>query len=392
VSADGESLHAILLHGGTLYDPQHRGTGSVLSIDGKVASVGALDAVVVERALHAIGVELEVIDVRGCIVAPGLIDPHEHLLGSSGERGFSSRGPEIFCTELLGAGITTVVGTLGTDNTMRTLAELLAKVKGLEEEGITALMYSGGYTLPPMTLMDTLRNDILFIDEVIGAGEIAVSDNRALQPEPRDLATVITDAFVGGLLSRKAGITHIHVGEGKARLQPVTDALDSFELEPRAVYVTHVARTTELLQDAAALSRRGSFVDIDTTDHGLPGHLCTFVDAGGDLSHLTVSTDAGSSSPHDLMTQIAAAVAAGWPIERVLPLVTTNTAAVLNLPAKGRLAQGCDADIVVLEPRSFVRRHVVAGGRLLLRDREITRVPPYLEDSNRRVELYGEAE
>ena len=385
-------LHALLLDGGTLYDPEHRGTGSVLSVDGKVASVGALDPADVERALNAIGVELEVIDVRGCIVAPGLIDPHEHLLGNSGENGFSSRGPEIFCTELLGAGITTVVGTLGTDNTMRTLAELLAKVKGLEEEGITALMYSGGYTLPPMTLMGTLRNDILFIDEVIGAGEIAISDHRALQPEPRELAAVITEAFVGGLLSRKAGVTHIHVGEGRARLRPITDALDQFDLQAQAIYVTHVARTKELLHDAAALSRRGAFVDIDTTDHALPGHLCNFVDAGGDLSHLTVSTDAGGSSPHDLIAQIGAAVASGWPVERVLPLVTRNTATVLNLPTKGRLAQGCDADIVVLEPRSFARRHVIAGGHLLLRDREITRVPPFLQDSNRQVELYGQAE
>src|SRR3954468_15785348 len=214
-------VRATLIYDGDLYTPQPLGRGSVLAVDGMIVATGTIARGEVEDALGVLGIELQVVDARGCLLVPGLIDPHEHLLGSSGERGFSSRAPEIFCTELIAAGITTVVGTLGTDNTMRTMAELLAKVKGLEEEGLSAYMYSGGYTLPPMTLMDSLRNDLLFISHVIGVGEVAVSDRRAVQPSARDLATVITESSVGGMLSRKAGITHIHVGEGKARLAPV---------------------------------------------------------------------------------------------------------------------------------------------------------------------------
>src|SRR5215208_3881617 len=145
-------LEGVLIHNAELFVPEPRGVGSVLTVDGKIAGVGALDVAAVDQALRAVDIQLETIDARGCVVIPGLIDPHEHLLGSSGEKGFSSRGPEIFCVELIEGAITTVVGTLGTDNTMRTMSELLAKVKALEEEGLTAYMYSGGYTLPPMTL------------------------------------------------------------------------------------------------------------------------------------------------------------------------------------------------------------------------------------------------
>src|SRR3954454_5110337 len=184
---------ATLLDGGDIYAPDAMGRGSVLAIGDKVVSIGDFAAADVERSLRRFGIALDVLAAGGLVVAPGLIDPHEHLLGSSGESGFSSRTPEIFCTELIEGGITTVVGTLGTDNTMRTLAELLAKVKALREEGLTAYMYSGGYTLPPATVMASLRDDLLFLDPVIGAGEIAISDKRTLQPEARALAAVIVD-------------------------------------------------------------------------------------------------------------------------------------------------------------------------------------------------------
>jgi beta-aspartyl-dipeptidase (metallo-type) len=363
-----------------------------LTLDGKIAAVGRLESARVEDALGAIGVDLELIDARGCAIIPGLIDPHEHLLGSSGEQGFSSRGPEIFCCELVEGAITTVVGTLGTDNTMRTMAELLAKVKALEEEGLTAYMYSGGYTLPPMTLMGSLRNDLLFIGHVIGAGEIAVSDRRAVQPDARALASVIPEAYVGGLLSRKAGVTHIHVGEGKARLGPVLEALDAFELDPLSVYPTHVTRSAELLAEAAALTRRGSYVDIDTTEQKLAGDLSDFHRADGDLGRLTISTDAGGSSPRNLLDQMAACVSEGWALEDVLPLATRNTAAVLKLASKGRLSPGCDADIVAVRPDSLRPMYVIARGRTVMREGRVVKSPAFLEDSNRQVTLNGQAE
>src|SRR5215210_5220351 len=203
-----------LIENGEIYAPEPRGRGSVLILGDRVARVGEVDA----RAVEALGLELAVIDATGCLVTPGLIDPHEHLLGGSGEEGFSTQTPEIFLSELVGAGITTVVGCLGVDTTTKTMPGLLARAKALKEEGLTAFVYTGGYNVPPTTLTGSIRNDILFIDEVIGGGEIAISDLRAREPDALELARLVTDVYVGGILSKKAGITHFHVGDGKRRL------------------------------------------------------------------------------------------------------------------------------------------------------------------------------
>jgi beta-aspartyl-dipeptidase (metallo-type) len=183
----------------------------------------------------------------------------------------------------------------------------------------------------------------------------------------------------------------VHVGEGDARLRPIADALDNFELDARAIYPTHVTRSPELLAEAAALTRRGSFVDIDTTERKLADDLHDFIGAGGDIACLTISTDAGSSSPRNLLEQIAASVTAGWSLEEILPLATTNTAAVLKLTSKGRLAPGCDGDVVALRRGSLEPAYVIARGRIVMREGRVVKTPTFLQDSNRQVTLSGDA-
>jgi len=59
-----------LIRGGRLFDPVSRvdGVGDVLIEDGRVAAVG-----------EAVSVEAEVLDARGLLVVPGLLDMHVHL-------------------------------------------------------------------------------------------------------------------------------------------------------------------------------------------------------------------------------------------------------------------------------------------------------------------------
>src|SRR4051812_23410956 len=103
-----------LIENGDVYAPESLGRVSVLLTDGKIAKVGRID----RRAVEAVGVETEVIDANGCVVVPGFIDPHIHLLGGSGEGGFNLQSPEFFIGEIVRWGVTTVVGTLGVDTTM----------------------------------------------------------------------------------------------------------------------------------------------------------------------------------------------------------------------------------------------------------------------------------
>ncbi|HEX2202254.1 MAG TPA: amidohydrolase family protein [Longimicrobium sp.] len=375
-----------LIENGEVYAPEPLGKRSILLTDGKIGKVGEVS----RKAVEALGVECEVVDAAGCIVAPGLIDPHQHLLGGSGEGGFSLQTPEFFIGEIVRAGITTVVGVLGVDTTMKTMPGLLAKVKALKEEGLNAFLWTGGYNVPPTSIMDSVRDDILFIDEVIGAGEIAISDLRGMDPSPRDLARIATDCYVGGLLGKKAGLLHLHVGEEDTRLQPVRDTLEEFNVEPGWFYPTHVARSEKLLDEAMELAKRGMCVDIDTVEEDLAKWLKRWRDRGGDFSRLTVSSDASVSSPRVLWEQVRSCVKEhGFALEEVLRLATENTARVLKLEDKGCLEKGRMGDILMLEKGSLDIVHVMSNGEFFVRDGSLVRDEAFLEESNRVVRLTG---
>ncbi|HEX8423143.1 MAG TPA: amidohydrolase family protein [Pyrinomonadaceae bacterium] len=375
-----------LIKNGELYAPAPLGRQDVLIFDRRIAAIGKLDP----AALAPLQLELEVVEATGCLVTPGLIDPHQHLLGGSGEKGFSTQTPEVTASELARAGITTVVGCLGVDTTTKTLGGLLAKAKGLNEENLTAYVWTGGYNVPPTTLLRGVREDIICIAEVIGAGEVAISDERASAHEAPELAKLVKDAYVGGLLSRKCGVTHFHVGDGKSRLKLLRALIDDYEINPTLLYPTHVERDEALMREAVELAARGSYVDLDTVGQDLPRWLRFYLDNGGNPARLTVSSDASINSPLSLLNQIRACVLEhNHPLEQMLAHATTNTAAVLQLKHKGRLEIGCDADLLVLGKDSLELRDVFAGGRRLLRDGQLAFSENFLLETNRRISLEG---
>jgi len=375
-----------LIEQGEVYSPEPLGKTSVLLNGGKILKIGEIEAKTIEQ----LDIPLDVIDASGCIVTPGLIDPHQHLLGGSGEQGFSSQTPEISASEIISAGITTVVGCLGVDTTMKTMAGLLARAKALKEEGLTAFIWSGGYNVPPTTITGTIRDDIMFIEEVVGAGEIAISDARSTDPTVQELARVVNDAYVGGLLSNKAGVTHFHVGETEARLKLLHQLIDEFHTPPQCIYASHVERNKKLMRDAITLTRSGCFVDLDTAGEDVSEYICFYFDNDADPEQLTLSSDAGQTSPSNLLDQIRSAWERGCvELPRLLALVTKNTANVLKLKDRGELAAGKAADVLVLKGDSLELKEVIAGGKRLFRDGRLEFKESYLEKSNRVINLVG---
>ena len=376
----------ILIENGELYDPVPRGPTSILIANERVEAVGRAD----RRALDALGVEHEVIDATGCAVVPGFIDPHEHLLGGSGEGSLALQSPELFLREIVRCGITSVVGTLGVDTTMKTMAGLLARVKALKEEGLSAWVWTGGYNIPPTTVMGSIREDMLFVDEVVGVGEVAVSDERGLNQSSQELAKHVRDAYVGGLLSGKAGITHIHVGEEETRLAPLSEIIEEFHVKPEWLYPTHVQRNSALLREAIDLANAGAHVDFDVVNEDLAKWLTFYIKNGGPVDRLMVSSDADSTTPDVYYRQICGLVLKhGYSLDMVLPLITTNPAAVLKLKRKGCIAPGSDADIVILDAGSLEIRDVIARGQRMMADGNLVVRERFLEKSSRRIELVG---
>ena len=378
-----------IIENGDVYAPEPRGRQSVLLVDSKVGVVGAVD----RRAAERVGVEVAVVDAAGCIVTPGFIDPHAHLLGASGEHGgLSTQTPMIVLSELVPHGTTTVVGLLGVDTTMKTMAGLLARVKGLKEEGISAYMWTGGYNVPPTTVMGSVREDIMFLDECVGTGEVAIADHRGLCPSVRELARLVLDTHVGGMLSGKAGRTHFHVGEDAQRLKRLRELVEGdYAVKPEMLYPTHVERSEALMDEAIALVGQGSYADVDVVEGDLARWVRYYLDHGGDPARLTVSSDSGAASPGGLYEQICDCIVRHrMPVERVLPLVTSNTAAALKLPAKGALAPGRDADVLVLRRDSFEVVHVFARGQRMVDDGRLVRREGFIPTTTRHLDLVGE--
>jgi beta-aspartyl-dipeptidase (metallo-type) len=377
-----------LIENGEIYAPEPMGRMSVLLAGSAILKIGDVDT----RALAQLDLPVDNIDASGCFVTPGLIDPHQHLLGGSGEQGFSSQTPEIIGGELISSGITTVVGCLGVDTSMKTMAGLLARAKALKEEGLAAFIWSGGYNVPPTTVTSSIRDDIMFIEEVVGAGEIAISDERSTDPTAQELARLVNDAYVGGKLSKKAGVTHFHVGEGKGRLDLLNKLIDDYETPPECIYPSHVERNRQLLKDAIELTRQGCFVDLDTAGEDLTEHICFYFENKGHPDRLTLSSDAGESSPSNLLDQIRRSVQKGCvDFHRLLSLVTSNTATVLKLQNKGKLAPGKAADVLVLRAELLELKDVIAGGKRLFRNGRLDFKESFLEKSDRVINLVGAA-
>jgi len=368
-----------LLRNAELYDPSPRGRRNLLVAGERVVWIGR-DIPALDR-----GLGVQEVDLGGRRVIPGLIDGHVHLTGGGGEAGPHTRVPPVLLSRLTSGGVTTAVGVLGTDDTVRTTAELVTVARGLTEEGLSAFCHTGGYHVPPMTATGSVRLDIVLIDLILGVGELAISDHRSSQPTLDELLRIAGDAHVGGLMSGKAGIVHLHVGDGERGLEPIREALARSELPAHVFNPTHVNRKRALFDEAMALAQQGCTVDVTAfpvaegedawsaadavvryLDAGLPsGRVTVSSDGGGclpvfDAEGRVASMDVGS--PSAVGDTLRTLLRAGQPLERVLPAFTSNVAHLLRLDRKGRLTPGADADLVVLDSDGAVA-DVMARGR-----------------------------
>src|SRR5699024_11633606 len=126
---------------------------------------------------------------------------------------FKNKDPKIILSKLIEGENTTVDGLLGTDSTTRSVENVVAKAKALKEEGVSAYAYTGSYGYPSVTITDSVKKDIVFINEIIGS-KIALSDHRSPSISEDELARLASDTRVAGMISGKAGIVVAHMGDG----------------------------------------------------------------------------------------------------------------------------------------------------------------------------------
>ena len=339
---------------------------------------------------------LDTIDLGGRRLIPGLIDGHAHVTGGGGEGGFATRVPPVPLSRFTAAGVTTVVGVLGTDDLARSPGELLASVHALREQGLAAFAWCGGYHLPPVTLTGSVRGDIVYLDPVIGVGELAISDHRSSQPTFDECLRIASDCHVAGLMTGKAGVLHLHLGDGPRGLELVRRALDETELPARVFHPTHVNRRKALFEEALALARRGCTVDVTAfpVEDGEDAWSAAdawerYRAAGAPAERITISSDAGGCLPtfdHDgrlcrmdvgrsqaLIDTLRTLLARGHALDTVLPAFTRNGARTLRLAGKGEIVTGADADLIALDANGHVA-DVMAQGAWHVRDGKVLRM------------------
>lgn len=372
-----------LLTNADLYAPEALGTAYVLTGGGKILYIGS------ERPDIAPALLEETIDLEGAMLIPGIIDAHVHTTGGGGEDGFSSQVPAVDLSQFTRFGVTSVVGLLGADDETRSTANLLARTSALREEGLSAWCWTGGYHLPLTTLTGSARKDIVFIDSVIGVGELAISDHRSSQPSFDELARVASEVYTAGMISGKAGILHLHLGDGERGLDLVRRLIAETELPPRVFHPTHVNRKKALFDEACELSHLGVTIDVTAFPVENEDELSAadawslYHERGCPPERITVSSDSGGCLPsfdadgnmlkmgigssEGLLEWLQELKARGHSMERLLPAISSNISSLLRLNSKGKVSAGRDADLVCLDNTTNIS-HVMAGGRWMVRD------------------------
>ncbi len=365
-----------------IYAPQHLGRKDVLT--GGKSILALADHIELPAEM-----EVKLIDCTGLRLVPGLIDSHVHITGGGGEGGPASRMPELLLSMMLEAGVTTVIGCLGTDGITRSVESVLMKVKSLRAQGVSAWMYTGAYQVPPPSITGDISRDIALFEEIIGVGEVAISDHRSSVPSIAELARIAAQARVAGMIAGKAGIVNMHMGDAEDPFRPIHEVVAQSQLGYKQFLPTHCNRNSYIFEDAKEYGKKG-YVDITTSSYPYYADeeikpsiaLKQLLEGGVPLGHITFTSDGCGSLPgfdpetgmlikmemglpSSILRELKEAVLTdGIPLEQVLQVATSNPADILKLPGKGHIQEGYDADILVLD-HEFNIVHLMALGKIL---------------------------
>lgn len=330
--------------------------------------------------------DLKIIDGTNKIVFPGYIDQHVHVTGGGGEGSFRTRAPEIKISDCIKGGVTTLVGLLGTDAITRSVENLVAKTKALNEEGITAYCLTGSYEYPSITLTGSVQKDIAYISEVLGV-KLAISDHRCSNITKEELIRLVSEVRLAGLISGKPGIVHFHLGAGKNKLKLLFELLEDSDLPIKHLRPTHITRRYE--EDAVKFANMGGYIDF-TANKSSEDFLNFVIEMSGRVPKykMTMSSDSNGSMPkwnekREMIGIEAAKITnlhgtlkrfiteKNVKPEDILPLVTSNVAKALEVyPKKGTIKENSDADLLMLD-EDFNVDSVIAKGKVMMINKEV---------------------
>jgi beta-aspartyl-dipeptidase (metallo-type) len=383
----------ILIRNAIVYSPEPMGKKELL-IGGNIV-LGIADKIDIPQ-----NIDIEVVDVKGLMLVPGLIDNHVHIAGAGGEGGPSTRTPELKLSSMFEGGVTTVIGCLGTDGLTRSVETVLMKAKSLRHDGASSWIWTGAYQVPTPTITGDIGRDIALIEEIIGVGELAISDHRSSCPSTAELIRITALARVGGMLGKKAGLVNIHLGDAKNPFSPLHEVVKHSELKYTQFLPTHCNRNSYIFEDSKIYGKAG-YVDITTSswpyfqDEEIKPStaLKLLLEAGVPGNHITFSSDSCGSLPGfdeqgrlvklemglpsaNLRELADAVIKEKLPLETSLKVLTSNVASILKLSGKGFISPGMDADLLFLDSGMHIV-HLLAMGKWAVKSGEVVKKGNY---------------
>lgn len=349
---------------------------------GKILAIGSYT--VDERLIT------QTIDGTGKQLIPGLLDGHVHPIGGGGEGGFATRTPPLSATDFLEAGVTTVVGLLGTDGWTRTGIDLLAHLRGYTSQGIRSFLLSGSYAVPPVSITPSIAEDILLINEVIGIGEIAINDHRSTQPTVHELSRLASQARIAGLLKGVRGTMNVHIGDGKRALALLEEVVEMTDIPITQFLPTHINRSERIFEAGLRWAKQGGRIDFTTCtteefikEGEIPAGqaLHRALAAGIPLTRITMSSDAGASlpafdesgkllrletgKPTSMLDAVREAVKHGVHFKDAIQTVTSNVAEAYGISG-GNIQPGERADLLLIDDALQIDTILAEGHAIMI--------------------------
>lgn len=357
-----------ILKSGHVYSPDDLGVKDILLWEDRIIKIGE-DLKIPE------GFEGAYTDCSGRIVIPGIVDTHVHITGGGGEGGFTTRTSEITFEEIAEAGVTTLVGVLGTDGYARRVEDVLVKCMALREEGFDCYFLTGSYTFPITTMRGSVAEDIIFNEYCLGTGEVAHCDHRGSLMRYEEFIRLAADTRNGARLAGLKGVLNIHLGNYHDPADFFIRACEEDITFRPLIVPTHVTRKYEVFESCLRFLEYGGQIDITAgsdgdavqRSYGSVEGLEIIYKKYGTLDRVTMTSDGNGSAPvwdelgnmigmgkgssKVLLADLKKAAQRGViPFEETLRTITSTPAAVYGLKnSAGRIVENGTANFAILD-------------------------------------------
>ena len=201
------------------------------------------------------------------------------------------------------------------------------------------------------------------------------------------------------MLSGKAGIINIHLGDGARKLDLLLKAVEETEIPITQFLPTHINPNEELFEECIEYAKRGGYVDFTGSENPefweeqdgevrFSKGLRRLIESGVSQDNFTLSSDGQGSLPifnekkeyvgigigksTCLLKSIKDAVFnEKISLEIALRAITSNPAKALKLKNKGRIEKGLDADLCLLDKDTLDIDTVIAKGNIMIQNKEV---------------------